>query len=106
MWVMGLDFEDCVRKGLLRRIAPSADKAKLSMKRAERWLEEAEKNLNNELYDSCLIPSYLAMFQSARAVLFRMGGERKIISVSPDISKRCILKRANLKGSGLTCLTG
>lgn len=73
----GLDFEDCVRKGLLRRVTPSADKAKLSMKRAERWLEEAEKSLNNELYDSCLISSYLAMFHSARAVLFRDGWREK-----------------------------
>lgn len=73
----GLDFEDCVRKGLLRRVTPSADKAKLSMKRAERWLEEVEKSLNNELYDSCLISSYLAMFHSARAVLFRDGWREK-----------------------------
>lgn len=72
-----MDFEDCVRKGLLRRVTPSADKAKLSMKRAERWLEEAEKSLNNELYDSCLISSYLAMFHSARAVLFRDGWREK-----------------------------
>ena len=72
-----MDFEDCVRKGLLRRVTPSADKAKLSMKRAESWLEEAERSLNNELYDSCLISPYLAMFHSARAVLFRDGWREK-----------------------------
>ena len=66
-----------MRKRLLRRVTPSADKAKLSMKRAESWLEEAEKSLNNELYDSCLISSYLAMFHSARAVLFRDGWREK-----------------------------
>ncbi|AGK61325.1 putative conserved protein related to C-terminal domain of eukaryotic chaperone, SACSIN [Archaeoglobus sulfaticallidus PM70-1] len=72
-----LDFESCVRKRLLRRVTPSADKARQSMKRAERWLEEAEKSLNNELYDSCLISSYLAMFHSARAVLYRDGWREK-----------------------------
>ena len=66
-----------MRKRLLRRVTPSADKAKLSMKRAESWLEEAEKSLNNELYDSCLISSYLAMFHSTRAVLFRDGWREK-----------------------------
>jgi len=64
-------------KRLLRRVTPSADKARQSMKRAEKWLEEAEKSLNNELYDSCLISSYLAMFHSARAVLFRDGWREK-----------------------------
>ena len=67
-----LDFEDCVRKRLLRRVTPSADKARQSMKRAEKWLKEAEKNLNNELYSS-----YLAMFHSARAVLLRDGRREK-----------------------------
>jgi len=74
---MVLDFEDCVKEGLLRRVTPSVDKAKLSMKRAEKWIEEAEKSLNNGLYDSCLIASYLAMFHSARAVLFRDGWREK-----------------------------
>ncbi len=72
-----LDFERCVRKGLLRRVTPSADKARQSIKRAERWLEEAEKSLNSGLYDSCLITSYLAMFHAARAVLFRDGWREK-----------------------------
>lgn len=53
------------------------EKARLSMKRAEKWLDEAERNLNSELYDSCLISSYLAMFHSARAILFRDGWREK-----------------------------
>ena len=62
---------------MLRRVTPSIDKAKLSMKRAERWFGEAEKSLNSGLYDSCLITSYLAMFHAARAVLFRDGWREK-----------------------------
>jgi uncharacterized protein (UPF0332 family) len=60
-------------KGLLRRVTPSKEKALLSMKKAERWLDEAEKNLNSDSYDSCLISSYLAMFHAARSILFKDG---------------------------------
>jgi len=38
------------------------------MKKAERWLYEAERNLNSGSYDSCLISSYLAMFHAVRAI--------------------------------------
>jgi len=41
------DFEDCLRRGLLRRITPSKDKAESSMKKAERWFYEAERNLSS-----------------------------------------------------------
>jgi len=71
------DFEDCLRRGLLRRITPSKDKAESSMKKAEKWLYEAERNLNSGSYDSCLITSYLAMFHAARAILFKDGWREK-----------------------------
>jgi len=44
---------------------------------SERWLNEAERNLNSGSFDSCLISSYLAMFHAARAVLFRDGWREK-----------------------------
>ena len=47
------------------------------MKRAEKWLNDAERSLEHGLYDSCLISSYLAMFHAARAVLFRDGWREK-----------------------------
>ncbi len=72
-----MNFEECVRKGLLRRITPSEEKAMQSMKRAEKWLNDAEKSLEHGLYDNCLISSYLAMFHAARAVLFRDGWREK-----------------------------
>jgi uncharacterized protein (UPF0332 family) len=71
------DFEDCLKKRLLRRTTPSKDKAERSMKRAEMWLNEAERNLNSRSFDSCLISSYLAMFHAARAILFRDGWREK-----------------------------
>ena len=55
--------------GLLRKIPKSRKKAEESIKTAESWLIEAEKNL--------ILSSYLAMFHSARAVLFLEGFREK-----------------------------
>lgn len=71
------DFHDCVREGLLRNIPPSKQKAEGSLKAANKWLEEAEKGLDNEIFNSSVISSYLAMFHSARAILFFDGFREK-----------------------------
>jgi hypothetical protein len=39
------DFNVCLKKGLLRRIPESAQKADSSLKAANKWIDEAEKNL-------------------------------------------------------------
>jgi len=78
--VMGLkqfDFEDCMREGLLRNVPPSKENADGSMRAANKWLEEAEKNLENEVFNSSVLSSYLAMFHSARAILFSDGFREK-----------------------------
>ncbi len=62
---------------LLRRIPKSRKKAEESIKTAESWLTEAENNLNSEAFRSCILSSYLAMFHSARAVLFLEGFREK-----------------------------
>jgi len=71
------DFESCVKEGLLRRIPPSGEKARNSMETALKWLEEAKKNLNSEAFNSSVLSSYLAMFHSARALLFSDGFREK-----------------------------
>ncbi len=71
------NFELCVRRRLLTRIDPSKEKAFLSLKRAEEWLVEAGANLKFGSYRTSLIASYLAMFHSARALLFRDGWREK-----------------------------
>lgn len=71
------DFHDCVGKGLLRKVPPSEEKAEGSMKAAEKWLEEAEKDLDGKAFNSSLISSYLTMFHSARALLFFDGYREK-----------------------------
>lgn len=71
------EFEDCINKGLLRKIPASNEKARGSIRTAERWLEEAEKSLESSLYNSSVLCSYLSMFHSARAILFSDGYREK-----------------------------
>jgi len=71
------DFEDCIREGLLRNIPPSREKADGSIRAANKWLEEAEKGLKNGIFNSSVLSSYLAMFHSARAILFFDGFREK-----------------------------
>lgn len=74
---MPLRFKDCIEKGLLRKIPASEDNAVRSLNKAESWLNEAEKSFQNEAYDSSVLSSYLAMFHSARAILFLDGYREK-----------------------------
>jgi len=47
------------------------------MLQAGEWLSEAEKNQEAEAYRSALSSAYMAVFHSARAVLFRDGVREK-----------------------------
>jgi len=71
------DFDDCIREGLLRSIPSSKEKADSSIRAATKWIEEAEKNLINETFNSSVLSSYLAMFHAARAILFFDGFREK-----------------------------
>ncbi len=70
-------IENCFNRKLLRHVEPSEEKSKLSIKQAREWLIEAEKNLENEAYKSAQISTYLSLFHSARAILFRDGIREK-----------------------------
>lgn len=74
---MQLRFKDCIEKGLLRKLPASEDNAVRSITKAESWLKEAEKSFQGEAYDSSVLSSYLAMFHSARAILFIDGYREK-----------------------------
>jgi uncharacterized protein (UPF0332 family) len=52
-------------------------KSEQSLLQARDWLSEAEKNLEAEALRSAISSSYLAVFHSARAVLFRDGVREK-----------------------------
>ncbi len=70
-------FEECLEKGELRKVPSSKQKSQRSVKTARKWLKEARTNFNNEAYKSCLLSSYIAMFHSARAILFFDGYREK-----------------------------
>ena len=71
------DYEDCFKRGLLRKIQPSKEKGIHSLEKAEEWVKESEKNITVFANDSCIASSYMAMFHSARAILFRDGVREK-----------------------------
>lgn len=72
-----LDRKACFKQGLLRQVRPSEEKGRMSISKSKAVLEEAEKNLGVEALDSCVVSSYMAMFHSARAILFRDGVREK-----------------------------
>ena len=74
---MVFNYKNCIEQGLLRRIPPSKDKASRSVKKAEKWLEEAKKTLKSRAFDSSVLGSYMVMFHSARAILFFDGYREK-----------------------------
>lgn len=66
-----------MKEGLLRKIPPSREKAENSIQAARNWLKEAENNLKANALNSSILSAYLAMFHSARAILFRDGCREK-----------------------------
>ena len=74
---MSLSYEDCITKGLLRKIPPSRDKARQSIEKAQKWLEEAQKIFGSKAYNSAVSAAYLAMFHAARSMLFWDGWREK-----------------------------
>ena len=74
---MRLSFKSCIDKGLLRKIPASEDNALRSINKAESWLEESQKTLQSEAYDSSVMSSYLVMFHAARAILIFDGYREK-----------------------------
>lgn len=70
-------YSDCIEKGLLRKIPASKEKGEYSLRAARKWLEEAEKSLENGTYNSSSIASYLTIFHASRAILFIDGYREK-----------------------------
>jgi len=71
------NYKECLKLGLLRKIPVSKEKADKSIETADRWINEAAQNLKNKSFNSSVLSSYLAMFHSARAILFFDGYREK-----------------------------
>jgi uncharacterized protein (UPF0332 family) len=68
-----ISYEECVEKGMLRKIAPSSEQAKSLLGKAKIMLGEAEVSVDNRSPNSAVLAAYAAMFDAARALLFRDG---------------------------------
>jgi len=74
---MAFKYNDCVNKGLLRKIPPSKDKALKSIEKAGKWLAEAESTFKSSAFNSSVLDSYMVMFHAARSILFFDGWREK-----------------------------
>ena len=87
-----IGLNECIKRGLIRKIAASREKAKQSIEKAKELLQEANQNLENELTNSAVIVSYLSIFHAARALLFKDGFREK--------SHECIVRYIEEKYGG------
>ena len=71
------DYNECLKKGLIRKTVPSKEKARKSLEASIKWLEEAEKNIESNALRSSLLSAYLAVFHAARSILFFNGYREK-----------------------------
>lgn len=74
---MSFDYNNCIKENLLRKIPPSIDKAKQSIKKSKEWLSESKKSLNGGASGSSILASYMSMFHAARSILFNDGYREK-----------------------------
>ncbi len=70
-------LKDCINDGLIRNVPKSLARSENSFKTAAKWLVEAETTVNAGAYNSSMMCSYLVMFHSARAILYRDGYREK-----------------------------
>ena len=50
-----IEFEECLKKGLIRKIVPSRDKARKGINKAKMFLDQARRAFNIKAFDSCLL---------------------------------------------------
>ena len=70
-------LDDCFQRDHLRKVQPSHEKARYSMKEAQVWVEESRRTISSGANRSAFISIYLIYFHSARAVLFKDGIREK-----------------------------
>lgn len=68
-----IDVNGCMERGLLRRIAPSKEKALQCTMKSSELLGEARACLDNGQLNAAVLSGYTAILNAGRAVLFRDG---------------------------------
>lgn len=69
--------EECFKFRLLRKIRPDVDKSRKSIELANKELSESESSLESPFFKYAIMSSYMAMFHSARALLYLDGIQEK-----------------------------
>ena len=69
--------DECVKKRLLRKITPSNEKSKSSIKIAEAKLENSKELFKADFFNESIISAYTSIFHSCRALLFKDGIQEK-----------------------------
>jgi uncharacterized protein (UPF0332 family) len=72
-----IGFKECVEKRLLVKVIPDTNKALKNIEKARTLLNEAKANLSDGRLNSAVVMTYAAMFDAARAVLFKEGYREK-----------------------------
>ena len=71
------NLEDCFKFRLLRYIKPDKEKTKRSIEVSKQRLNEAEMAFKFKIFKYVILESYMAMFHSARALLYKEGIQEK-----------------------------
>jgi len=71
------NLEDCFKFRLLRYIKPDKEKTKRSIEVSKQRLNEAEIAFKFKIFKYVILESYMAMFHSARALLYKDGIQEK-----------------------------
>lgn len=68
-----IDLEECMEKGLVRKIQPSKSHALAAIEKSKKFLEEAKADNKDRRFNSAVVMAYLVILNSSRAILFRDG---------------------------------
>jgi uncharacterized protein (UPF0332 family) len=68
-----MNIKECFEKRLLKRGRPDLLKSKRALEMSKKNLAKSESLMKHGFYSEAILAAYTAMFQSARALLFRDG---------------------------------
>lgn len=67
---MTKNFEDCLKKGKIKKFSRGKNLAEKELKLAKEDLNSAKKSFDDKNYRWCIIQVYYSMFHSARSLLY------------------------------------
>jgi uncharacterized protein (UPF0332 family) len=68
-----MSYDDCMKKGLLRRASIAKEELRNQLKIAEDYVRKAELVCGKDTYDVSFLTAYISLFHSARALLYAKG---------------------------------